>query len=69
MDQTWIDVTITPDGEIQLEAHGYEGLDCLEATRALEEALGHDAQRQLKPEAQRRRVKAPARATQQRRQT
>lgn len=69
MEKQYIDITISPEGEIMIEAHGFEDLDCLKATKALEEALGQAATRQMKPEAQRRRVKTPARAAQQRRQT
>ncbi|MDC4207111.1 MAG: DUF2997 domain-containing protein (plasmid) [Candidatus Manganitrophus sp.] len=37
--------TFGPEGEIRIEAAGFTGSDCLEATRFLEEALGRvDAQ-------------------------
>lgn len=32
--------TFGPNGEIKIEAAGFTGADCLEATRFLEEALG-----------------------------
>lgn len=45
-----IEVVISPDGAISVEAVGYEGKDCEEATRFLEQALGQVQQRQHKPE-------------------
>ena len=36
-----IDVIVSRVGEITVEARGYAGSDCLEATRLLEAALGH----------------------------
>jgi hypothetical protein len=35
-----IDVVIGKNGEINIEASGFTGNDCLAATKALEEALG-----------------------------
>lgn len=52
-----IEVVINPDGSITIEAVGYTGGACVEATRALEAALGVQAgKRKLKPEFQRRAV-------------
>jgi hypothetical protein len=41
-------------GEVKVEAEGYEGLSCLEATQPFEEALGvvQMSDRTYKPEAQ-----------------
>lgn len=33
-------VTIGPDGQVSVEAKGLKGTGCVEATRALQEALG-----------------------------
>lgn len=35
-----ITITITPDGETKVEASGYQGDECLTATKPIEEALG-----------------------------
>ena len=45
-----IDIDIGPDGSIAIDAVGFSGPDCEEATRFLEEALGEPASRQHKPE-------------------
>lgn len=45
-----IEITITPDGEIQLEAVGYSGAECEQATAELEKALGVTGKRTAKPE-------------------
>lgn len=44
----------TKTGQFQIEAEGFEGLSCLEATQAFEEALGDVAEsdRTYKSEAQ-----------------
>ncbi len=41
-------------GEVKIEAEGFEGLSCLEATQPFEEALGvvKESDRTYKPEAQ-----------------
>jgi hypothetical protein len=57
-----IDIDIGPDGSIAIDAVGFSGPDCEEATRFLEEALGEPTARQHKPEYRQR-------ATAQRRQT
>jgi hypothetical protein len=36
-----IEVTVAPDGTTRIQAHGFAGRACLDATRRLEEALGH----------------------------
>jgi hypothetical protein len=45
-----IDIDIGPDGSIAIDAVGFSGPDCEEATRFLEEALGETISRQEKPE-------------------
>ena len=50
MKQRAIDITIKPDGGVTLEALNYQGPDCEQATRFLEEALGVPAKRSRKPE-------------------
>jgi hypothetical protein len=49
MSQT-IEVTISPTGETQIEAKGFEGSRCRDATRALEAALGVRSSEELRPE-------------------
>ena len=41
-----IEVRISPEGAITIDAHGYTGSTCEEATRFLEEALGTIGRRQ-----------------------
>lgn len=43
-------VDISPDGEVRIEAQGFVGCGCTEATRLLEQALGGRVERTLKPE-------------------
>ena len=45
-----IEVTVSPKGEILIDAIGFKGADCEKATRFLEEALGVAGQKQKKPE-------------------
>jgi hypothetical protein len=45
-----IEIIIAPGGEIQIDAVGFKGPDCEQATRFLEEALGAVAQKRKKPE-------------------
>jgi hypothetical protein len=49
-----IDIDIGTDGSIAIDAVGFSGPDCEEATRFLEEALGETVSRQHKPEHRRR---------------
>ena len=51
-----LEILISPAGEIQIDAIGFKGPDCEQATRFLEEALGAVQVRQRKPEFQRRHV-------------
>ena len=45
-----IEVTVSPRGEILIDAMGFKGADCEKATRFLEEALGVVGAKQKKPE-------------------
>jgi hypothetical protein len=45
-----IEIIISPTGEIQIDAIGFKGADCDQATKFLEEALGAVGQKTKKPE-------------------
>ena len=46
-------------GSVKVEAEGFEGLSCLEATQPFEEALGVvEGEREFKPEAQSQQLRA-----------
>jgi hypothetical protein len=45
-----IEITVSPTGELRIEAVGFTGSGCKEATKALEEALGKLELFQTKPE-------------------
>lgn len=45
-----IEVIVSPTGEIQIDALGFKGADCEQATRYLEEALGVVCYQVKKPE-------------------
>jgi len=45
-----IEVVVSATGEIKIDAVGFKGADCEQATRFLEEALGVVNQRSKKPE-------------------
>ena len=47
-----IEITVAPTGEVSIDAVGFKGPDCEQATRFLEEALGVVALKQKKPEYQ-----------------
>ena len=49
-----IELTISPSGDLQLDAIGLKGPDCEKATAFLEKALGAIQQRKRKPEYQNR---------------
>ncbi len=51
-----IQIDIGPDGSVAIDAAGFSGPDCEQATRFLEEALGEVRERKLKPEHRRRAV-------------
>ena len=45
-----IEISVSPIGDIRIDAVGFQGTGCQEATRFLEEALGNIQQREKKPE-------------------
>jgi Protein of unknown function (DUF2997) len=45
-----IEVIVSPQGDISIDAVGFKGADCEKATRFLEEALGVVSNRARKPE-------------------
>jgi hypothetical protein len=45
-----IEILIAPDGSVSIDAIGFKGADCEQATRFLEQALGATAARTRKPE-------------------
>jgi len=45
-----IEVIVTPTGEVTVEAVGFQGKACKQATEAIEKALGLAATPKLKPE-------------------
>ena len=45
-----IEVIIQPDGSLKIDAVGFTGSDCEQATAFLEDALGQASSRQRKPE-------------------
>jgi hypothetical protein len=47
-----IEIIIGPGGELQIDAVGFKGPDCEQATKFLEEALGVVGQKRKKPEYQ-----------------
>ena len=51
-----IEITVSPVGEISIDALGFKGSGCEQATKFLEEALGVTAQKIKKPEYQQRNV-------------
>lgn len=54
-------VKVSPTGEITVEAEGFKGKSCIDATKAIEEALGTRTSRGLKPEFQRQEASQPLR--------
>lgn len=48
--QRTIEVTVEASGEIRIEAVSFQGADCEQATKFLEEALGTVSTRTKKPE-------------------
>ena len=50
MSRTSITVTIDADGNPKVEAHGFNGKGCTEATAAVEKALGVTTERKKKTE-------------------
>jgi hypothetical protein len=45
-----IEITVSPIGEVSIDALGFKGSGCEQATKFLEEALGVAAQKVKKPE-------------------
>jgi len=54
-----IEILINPDGQLTINAVGFQGSNCEQATAFLEEALGKLATRQLKRERFRLNVRWP----------
>jgi hypothetical protein len=52
-----IEIIVSPKGEIQIDAVGFKGPDCEQATKFLEEALGVVGQKTKKREFHQRSVK------------
>ena len=48
-------IEIDPEGSLRIDAVGFQGPDCEEATKFIEQALGTVAQRRQKPEYHQRR--------------
>lgn len=46
-------VKVSPTGEITVEAEGFQGKGCIDATKAIEDALGSRVSCSPKPELQR----------------
>jgi Protein of unknown function (DUF2997) len=55
--QRTIEIIISPTGDIQIDAVGFKGPDCEQATQFLEEALGVIAQTVKKPEFNQRNIR------------
>ena len=47
-----IEITVSPIGELSIDAIGFKGADCERATKFLEEALGAQTRKVKKPEYQ-----------------
>ena len=45
-----ITIIVAPDGKTKVEAHGFDGQSCTDATKFLETALGRKTEQQFKPE-------------------
>ncbi len=54
-----IEITVSPTGEIEIDAIGFKGSDCEQATKFLEDALGVVAQKHKKPEFHQQNVTKP----------
>ena len=51
-----IEITVSPTGEVSIDAVGFKGSGCEQATKFLEEALGVASKKGKKPEYQQRNV-------------
>jgi hypothetical protein len=49
-DGPWIEILISPNGEVKTEVHGVTGTSCTAATDKFERGLGVVVSRTLKPE-------------------
>jgi len=59
-----INFVIKPGGSVELDAVGYQGRECLDATKAFEDLLrGGPIDRKIKPEMQEKTVQHVARQT------
>jgi hypothetical protein len=47
MDMQELDISITPQGEVQIQVKGVAGTRCLDLTKGLEDSLGTVADRQF----------------------
>ena len=56
-----IHVKVSPSGEISVEAEGFNGKGCIDATKAIEDALGTRTGRTLKPQFVRQEAGQPLR--------
>lgn len=45
-----IEVVVSPEGEVVINAVGFKGQGCEQATKALEQAMGTSGKRTKKPE-------------------
>lgn len=54
MSKRTIEIVIAPGGGISIDAVGFKGADCEQATKFLEAALGKTTQKRFKPEYQAR---------------
>jgi hypothetical protein len=45
-----IEITVSPQGEPRIETKGFSGSECRDASRFVEQALGHRLDEQLTPE-------------------
>lgn len=52
-------VKVSATGEVVVDAEGFQGKGCADATKAIEDALGTRTKRCLKPEFQQRRLANP----------
>jgi hypothetical protein len=50
MDMQELDITITPQGEVQIQVKGVQGTHCLDLTKGLEDGLGTVEDRQFTSE-------------------
>ncbi len=51
MDLQEVRIAIDKSGKVRVDVNGVKGMKCLDVTRALEEALGGEVEREMTPEA------------------